>query len=108
MIKVGFKVKASYPKNVMNNEKTVFRIGMKDKNFDQNKIWHNVSFMTDFVELSDKEEVEITEIAGFSVSNYKDTPQFTVYGKVAKIESVPLYEEPQEPPLTIDSDELPF
>ena len=107
MIKTGYTVKASFPKHVSNDMKTVFKVGCKDRNFDQNKKWHNVSFMTDFIDVQDKEEVKITEITGFSVSEYKDTPQFTVYGSVERVESEEVYEEP-EPTLTIDDSDLPF
>lgn len=108
MIKTGYKVRAGFPKHVMNNEKTVFQIGCKDRNFDQNKLWHNVSFMTDYIDLDAQEEVEITKIDGFNVSEYNGKRQFTVFGSVKRIEpSFDEYEE-EPKPLHISDDTLPF
>lgn len=116
MIKTGYTVRVGFPKHVSNNEKTVFKVGCKDRNFDQNKLWHNVSFMTDFIDVQDKEEVEITEITGFSVNDYQGKPQFTVYGSVVKPteqtheQKQPTYEpeEVKQTNLGISPDDLPF
>lgn len=112
MIKTGYKVRAGFPKHVMNNEKTVFQIGIKNKA--QEGKWFNVSFMTDFIELAEREEVEITEIVGFNVSEYEGKQQFTVYGSVRKPTeetheyNQPIYEPKIEPKIDITEDDLPF
>ena len=110
MIKTGFKVRAGFPKHVMNNEKTVFQIGIKDKQ--QEGKWFNVSFMTDYIDLEAREEVEITSIEGFNVSEYNGKQQFTVYGKVARAttEQIQSHYEPEttEPSIDFDEDTIPF
>ena len=110
MIKTGYKVRAGFPKHVMNNEKTVFQIGIKDKQ--QEGKWFNVSFMTDYIDLEAREEVEITSIEGFNVSEYNGKQQFTVFGKVERATTEPQesdYEpEAPQPSISINDDDLPF
>lgn len=112
MIKTGYTVRAGFPKHVMNNEKTVFKVGIKNK--EKENEWFNVSFMCDYIDLENREEVEITEIVGFNVSEYEGKQQFTVYGSVRKPteetheHNQPIYEPKIEPTLDITEDDLPF
>lgn len=109
MISKGYKYKIFNPKQVgKDNNKLVFQISDKGKDGKYRYVSFMAEMSPELEGMEHKDEIEIEEITGCSVSEYKGLHQFTMFGTIKRLANEEIRYDEEENDLGITEEDLPF